>query len=126
MTDASASTYELVITNSDFSLLLGHHQFTCHIEETQPDGTVIEGTPKVFGIEISVLQSRFAGDIEQWLTWVQTQMLSQHQARMAVHKEILQWKGRRVAIALPVPTPQGSRKLRRRRAHRASRARRLK
>src|ERR1700730_1181452 len=95
---ADASTFELVITARDFSLLLGHHQVTCHIEETQPDGTVLEGTPQVYGIEISVLQSRFGNDLEQWLAWVQAQMLSQYQARVAVHQEILKWKGMRRAI----------------------------
>ena len=123
---ADTSTFELVITSSDFSLLLGHHQFTCHIEETQPDGTVVEGTPQVYGIEVSALQSRFGNDLEQWLAWVQAQMLGQYQARVAVHQEILQWRGRRMAIA-PIIAPSTeqpvqanvSRRQRRRRLNRA-------
>jgi hypothetical protein len=94
--------YELVITASDLSNLTGHHNFTCHIEETQADGTIVRGVPEVFGIEWRALQSRFGGDINQWRDWVQAQMHTRHIARMAVHTEILSWQGTRYAIAPPV------------------------
>jgi hypothetical protein len=98
MAEASDSAYTLVVTASDYSTLTGHHQFTCYIEETQADGTVIRSTPEVWGIEVSALQSRFANDINQWRDWVQTQMQTRHLTRMAVHKEILGWAGQRYAI----------------------------
>jgi hypothetical protein len=93
-----ASIYALIVTASDYSTLIGHHQFTCHIEETLPDGTITRSTPETFGIEWRALQSRFGGEIERWRDWVQAQMLSRHQARMAVHKEILQWRGQKYPI----------------------------
>jgi hypothetical protein len=90
-------TYTLVITASDITGI-GHHQFTSYIEETTPTGEVIKGTPAVFGIDPTVLQSRFAGDPEQWRTWVAGEMLKRHKTAQAVHAEVLKWKGQKVPV----------------------------
>jgi hypothetical protein len=102
MAMAGASTYKLVITACDYSVLIGHHQFTCHIEETLPDGTIIHGTPEVNGISVQALQSRFGGNLEQWRDWVQSRMLALHLIRRDVHTEILQWRGMRLPIEVPI------------------------
>jgi hypothetical protein len=95
------STYQFVITSADLTGITGHHQITAHIEETTANGNVIKvikGVPETLGVELTVLQSRWGGDIVRWRDWVAQQLLTRHKARQSVHYDVLGWAGQKFPL----------------------------
>ena len=76
----------------------GHHTVQVHIEETLDNGTVVHGTPEVYGCESIALERRHGGKIEAWREWVAREMLAKHKRRALAHAEIMGWSGQRFDI----------------------------
>ena len=93
-----ASKFQLVVTAGNLSGVTGHHEVTCHIEETCDDGTVVKGIPEVYGIEVHALTKRHSGDISQWRNWVAKEMLAKHKRRAVAHTEVMRWAGKKFFI----------------------------
>ena len=101
----SQSQYSLHILNVGMNGVTGHHEIEARIEEIAQEGHTIQGVPEVYGIEPTVLQTRFGGDLLKWRSENAGKKLKRHLAHSALQGEILKWKGEKVAVALPPPPP---------------------
>jgi hypothetical protein len=100
-----ASSYTFSILNADLNGVTGHHSFTAQIEETfgkdgvgDGEGETIKGIPETHGIEITALERKFNGDIVKWRDSIQLAMLERHQKRANLHREVMDWRGKKFAI----------------------------
>ena len=84
--------------SGDLSGTTGHNTIQCRIIETRGDGTIIQGTPETYGIEVEALRRRHDGNIYAWRKWVGEQMKAKHVIRMAANQEVLKWRDQKIEL----------------------------
>jgi hypothetical protein len=86
--------YKCKIENPSVNGVNGHHSVLIHIIETSDDGKqTTKGIPETYAIDSGIMESKYSGNVHQWLQDISKEMLVKHKSRQLAHMELINMAG---------------------------------